>query len=62
RSGFYFHTKGFTFSDVYLLAGMLHYNFGLHCTVQNHSLSPSERNACALYSSKFSLWRHSSKD
>ena len=40
RSGFYFHTKGFTFSDVYLLAGMLHYNFGLHCTVQNHSEMP----------------------
>ena len=40
QSGFYFHTKGFTFPDVYKLAGLLHYNFGLVCTVQNHSGMP----------------------
>jgi hypothetical protein len=39
-SGFYLHTKGFTFDEVYLLAGMLHYQFGLFCTVQNHSNTP----------------------
>nr|YP_009445628.1 hypothetical protein [Tremella fuciformis]YP_010180095.1 hypothetical protein LI453_mgp17 [Auricularia auricula-judae]ATX61905.1 hypothetical protein [Tremella fuciformis]ATX61926.1 hypothetical protein [Tremella fuciformis]ATX61969.1 hypothetical protein [Tremella fuciformis]ATX62037.1 hypothetical protein [Tremella fuciformis]ATX62087.1 hypothetical protein [Tremella fuciformis] len=40
RSGFYLHTKGFTFDDVYLLVGMLHYLFGLVCTVQNHKGQP----------------------
>ena len=40
RSGFYIHTKGFTFSDVYKLAAILHYNFGLVCTVQDHSGMP----------------------
>jgi hypothetical protein len=39
-SGFYLHTKGFTFEEVYLLAGMLHYQFGLHCNVQRHSNTP----------------------
>lgn len=39
-SGFYFHTKGFTFKDVYTLAAILHYNFGLVCTVQNHKGMP----------------------
>lgn len=33
-SGFLLHTNGFTFSDVYLLIKILHYNFGLYCTVQ----------------------------
>ena len=40
KSGFYFHTKGFTFLEVYKLARILHYNFGLECTVQNHSGMP----------------------
>lgn len=40
KSGFYLHTKGFTYSEVYLLIGMIHYNFGLHCTVQNHKGQP----------------------
>lgn len=40
RAGFYFHTKGFTFNECYLLAGMLHYQFGLICTVQNHTNQP----------------------
>ena len=40
QSGFYFHTKDFTFPDVYKLAGLLHYNFGLVCTVHNHSGMP----------------------
>lgn len=38
--GFYLHTSGFTFNDVYLLAGMLHYQFGLICTVQNKQGKP----------------------
>lgn len=29
-----------SFLDVYKLAGILHYNFGLECTVQNHSGKP----------------------
>ena len=33
-SGYYFHTKGFTFLDVYRLAGMLHYKLNLSITVQ----------------------------
>lgn len=39
-SGFYLHTKGYTFQEVYLLAGMLHYRFGLVCTVQSHEKRP----------------------
>ena len=39
-SGFCIHTKGFTFSDVYRLARVLHYNFGLTCTVQSHKGMP----------------------
>ena len=39
-SGFYLHTKGFTYPDVYRLAAILHYNFGLICTVQSHSGMP----------------------
>jgi len=36
----YLHTKGFTFADVYKLAGMLHYVFGLIITVKNHENRP----------------------
>jgi hypothetical protein len=36
QSGFYLHTKGFTFIEVYQLVGMLHYQFSLICSVQNH--------------------------
>lgn len=39
-SGYYFHTKGFTFLDVYRLAGMLHYKFNLSITVQSHKNRP----------------------
>lgn len=39
-SGSYIHTKGFTFSDVYRLARVLHYNFGLICIVQSHKGMP----------------------
>lgn len=39
-SGFYLHTKGFTFNESYMLAGLLHYQFGLICTVQNHDGMP----------------------
>jgi hypothetical protein len=34
------HTKGFTFEDVYKLAAMLHYMFGLIVTVQNYENRP----------------------
>lgn len=40
KTGFYLHTKGFTHKEVYLLAGTMHYNFNLHCTVQNHKGNP----------------------
>lgn len=40
RSGFYLHTKGFTYEDVYKLVGMLHYLYDLNCTVQNHEGKP----------------------
>jgi len=40
QSGFYFHTKAYTFNEAYLLAGILHYNFNLICSVQNHSNMP----------------------
>lgn len=36
----YLHTKGFTLVDVYKLAGMLHYKFGLNVTVQIHDNRP----------------------
>lgn len=39
-SGFYLHTKGFTFNEVYMLAGILHYNFGITVNVQSHSNTP----------------------
>lgn len=39
-TGFYLHTKGFTFSEVYLVVGMLHYQFSLNCSVQNHEGRP----------------------
>jgi hypothetical protein len=41
RSGFYLHTKGFTFEEAYLLAAMLHYQFDLVVTVQNHKNRPT---------------------
>lgn len=40
QSGFYFHTKAYTFYEAYLLAGILHYNFNLICSVQNHGNTP----------------------
>jgi LAGLIDADG DNA endonuclease family protein len=39
-SGFYLHTKGFSFSDVYYLVGVIHYKFDIICTVQNHENRP----------------------
>ena len=39
-SGFYLHTKGFNFYDVYYLVGLIHYKFGINCTVQNHKSRP----------------------
>lgn len=40
RPGSPFHTKAYTFKEVYLLVGILHYNFNLSCTVQNHKNTP----------------------
>lgn len=40
RSGFYLHTKGFSFKDVYLLAGIMHYKFDIYSTTQNHENRP----------------------
>jgi LAGLIDADG DNA endonuclease family/Cytochrome C oxidase subunit II, transmembrane domain len=40
KAGFYLHTKGFTFLEVYQLVAMLHYKFMLVCTVQNHEGRP----------------------
>lgn len=39
-SGFYLHTKAYSFNEAYLLAGILHYNFKLDCSVQNHKNTP----------------------
>lgn len=38
--GFYLHTEGFTFMESYKLAAMLHYQFGLHSTIQLHEGKP----------------------
>lgn len=40
KSGFYLHTKGFTFLEVSQLVAMLHYKFTLICSVQNHEGKP----------------------
>lgn len=45
-SGFYLllrlsrRAKSFSFEECYSLAGLLHYNFGLVCTIQNHEGRP----------------------
>jgi len=39
-SGFYLHTKGFNFFDVYMLTGIIHYKFDIYCTVQKHENRP----------------------
>jgi len=39
-SGFYLHTKGFNFFDVYMLTGVIHYIFDIYCTVQKHENRP----------------------
>jgi hypothetical protein len=48
KPGFYFHTKGFTFLEVYKLARILHYNFcaRVYCT-------EPFRYACYLHCCKF---------
>lgn len=38
--GFNLHTKSFTFAEVYMLAGMLHYQFGLVTIVQDYVGQP----------------------
>jgi len=38
--GFDFATDSFTFAEVYKLAGIMHYNFGLICTVQSRAGKP----------------------
>lgn len=40
HSGFYLHTKGFSFSDVYYLVGLIYYKFDIVCTVQIHENRP----------------------
>lgn len=40
RYNFNIHTEGFTFQEVYILAGMLHYLFNIHTTVQNNKMGP----------------------
>lgn len=37
---FNLHTEGYSISEVYLLAGILHYRFNLHCTVQKNKRGP----------------------
>lgn len=37
---FNLHTEGYSIDEAYLLAGMLHYRFNLHCTVQNNKRGP----------------------
>jgi hypothetical protein len=39
-TGVSLHIKAYTFNEVYLLAGILHYNFNLNCNVQNHKNTP----------------------
>jgi hypothetical protein len=39
-NGFRFHTEGFTFNECYKLAAMLHYRFGLICTIQKKEGKP----------------------
>jgi len=38
--GFYLHTKEFEFSEIYLVAGIIHYKFDIFCTVQNDENRP----------------------
>lgn len=40
HSGFYLHTTGYTFNEVYILAAMLHYRFDLFFTVQTKNSQP----------------------
>jgi hypothetical protein len=40
KSGFYLHTKGFTFLETYRLVAILHYRFTLDCSVQDHDGKP----------------------
>jgi hypothetical protein len=40
QSGFYLHTKAYTFKEAYLLAGTLRCSFNLKCSVQNHKNTP----------------------
>jgi hypothetical protein len=40
RYGLKLYTEGYSFEDVYKLAGLMHYNFGLFCTVQTKEGKP----------------------
>ncbi len=40
KGGFYYHTKGFTFEECYIIAAILHYKFNLFCSVQNNDNRP----------------------
>lgn len=63
KPGLYLHTKGFTFGDVYKLAGMLHYNFKLNVTVQRHENRPViyiRANSVALFKTLVNPYMHPS--
>lgn len=49
-SGFILHTKSFKLEEVYKIAGILHYKFNLHCTVQLH-----EKKYPVIYIKKISI-------
>jgi hypothetical protein len=38
--GFYLYTESFTFHECYKLVAMLHYRFGLYCTIHLHGGKP----------------------
>jgi hypothetical protein len=40
RSGRCLQATAYSFNEAYLLAGILHYNFNLDCSVQNHKNTP----------------------
>lgn len=40
KSGFYLHTKGFTYLETYRLVAILHYRFTLDCSVQDPEGKP----------------------
>lgn len=63
KSGLILHTNGYTFSDVYKLAGMLHYLFGLNVTVRsvdNHHIIYIRKESVELFKSLVLPYMHPS--